>query len=72
MDATLSFSLPEDEEELRLALDGCKMASVLAWMDEHLRTKIKYGELPQEQEDLLQSVRDCFRETLDNYGIRLL
>lgn len=72
MDANLRFNLPDDEEELRLALDGPNMSSALAWLDEHLRQKIKYGELPQEQQDLLESLRSDLRETLDNYGIKLL
>lgn len=46
MKATLSFNLPEEAEEHRLALDGHKWRTVVEEVDRELRNVAKHGEDP--------------------------
>lgn len=58
----LIFKLPEENEEFELAQKAGDYAIVLHEMDNWLRAKIKYEELPEEQEKIFQEVRDKLRE----------
>jgi hypothetical protein len=49
MKATLKFSLPEEAEEHRLALDGHKWQAVVSELDSKLRNAAKYQEGPESE-----------------------
>lgn len=51
--ATLSFTLPEDENALKTALKAGAMASVLWNLDQTLRRGLKHGWNPSETLDTL-------------------
>lgn len=55
---TMSFKLPEEEEEFNLAKNGIKNSIVIEELDNFLRGKIKYGEHPDAIEAIYQEVRD--------------
>ena len=51
--ATLTFTLPEDETALKTALKAGEMASVLWDLDQRLRSGLKHGWQPSETIDTL-------------------
>lgn len=62
--ATLTFQLPEEQEEFHMAVKANRAHIALLDMDQFLRSKIKYEELTEEQNELYQSIRDKLREIL--------
>lgn len=44
MTATLTFQLPEEQDEFQIAVDGAKWRATVQEMDEWFRGKIKHGE----------------------------
>lgn len=58
MTTTLTFSLPEESEELKDALDGSNIKSVIWELDQFLRSKIKYSDLSDEQYATYNEIRD--------------
>jgi hypothetical protein len=64
--ATLTFKLPEEDSEHRLAINGHKYYSILWEFDQWLRSEMKY----QDHETIqTESVRDKLRELMDNDGV---
>lgn len=64
MQANLVFNYPEDELDLRRALNGPRAISGLLDLREELRFKIKYSDLNQEAEEVLTEVRESIIELL--------
>lgn len=58
MKATLTFSLPDEQEEFDAALDGMSWKIVVSEISEYLRRELKYKELSDEQRDCLEKARD--------------
>lgn len=56
--ATLQFNLPEHREDLMDALNGVKYKIALDDMDNYLRGKLKYEDLPDAVNEALQAARD--------------
>lgn len=46
MTATLTFQLPEEQDEFKYAIHGRDWRSVICDLDEDLRLKIKHGDSP--------------------------
>ena len=67
MKAIIEFTLPDEQEEHRLAIDGSKWASVVHDMDEKLRAMAKYGE----GSESANSLRAFLRETMADRGLSL-
>lgn len=69
MKATLTFTLPEEAKEHRLALDGAKWQDAVAELDERLRqiTKHQSGE-PSER---AAWARELLHEALREHGLEL-
>lgn len=63
MIATLSFTLPEEQEEFENAAHGGRYKSALQEFDNYLRGEIKYTDHPQGEADLLQKIRDNLTQT---------
>lgn len=64
---TLTFTLPEDQHDARMAFDAPKMASVLFRLDQALRERVKYG--LEAHSAMYQSVRDELRDALADEGL---
>jgi hypothetical protein len=62
MKTTLEFTLPEEQHELDVALEGNKWWSVVHSYDQFLRGKIKYA--PDDTPELILAVYDRCRDTL--------
>jgi hypothetical protein len=67
MKSTLVFNLPEDREEFEHAIKAIQYLSIIDEMDNYLRGKIKYGELPEAQENIYQEIRDKLWELKNEY-----
>lgn len=66
MTLTLEFGqdVPDDRRDLLLTVNASRLALAIGAVDEHLRSRIKYGDLPDETHAELQTVRDKLREEL--------
>lgn len=66
MTLTMEFDrdVPSDRHEMLLTANARGLASVIASLDEHLRGRIKYGELPDAAVEELQAARDLLRTEL--------
>lgn len=71
MKATLTFDLPEENEEHLMAINGWKYRLALSNLNEFLRAKIKYGDFSEEIHDVYQQVRDQLHEQLNDNSIEL-
>lgn len=58
MKGTLSFTLPEEQQDFETAQNGWKYLAALDEMDEWLRGEIKYKDLKPEVRDAYQTCRD--------------
>lgn len=58
MKATLHYSLPDDQGEFDAALVGRDALTVLADIDQHLRSLLKHGTPTPEAATLAETVRE--------------
>jgi hypothetical protein len=71
MKATLEFNLPEDQAEHYCAIKGADMLNVLWELKAELRGMLKYGELPDQQYDIVEKIQDFLISSLDDNDIKL-
>ena len=71
MKANLEFNLPEDTEEFYCASNGANYYSVCHELDQHLRNKLKYGNLTEEQDIIYQEIRDKLHEFIQDNNVKL-
>ena len=61
---TIEFNLPEEEEDLRIALQGRDIRLAISdFLNVYLRNKIKYEEITEEERAIYSSIRDQFLES---------
>lgn len=68
MKAILEFDLPEESHEMQDAINGYKYSIVIFELDQWLRSKIKYEDLPDKEYDIYDSVREKIRDIVDDYN----
>lgn len=66
MTVELKFQLPEDEEQMHVAIQAMSYWRVLSDINEYLRTEIKYHDRTEYQE-----VRDKLYELMEEHHINL-
>lgn len=71
MKATLSFSLPDEQEEFDAALDGMEWKIVVSEISDYLRAELKYKELTDDQRDCLEQARDVLLSAIDGRNLSL-
>jgi hypothetical protein len=71
MKAKLTFNLPEDQEDFKLACQAVNMKQALIEIAMELRSLHKYGELPVNQWELIGEVRDIYHRILTDYNIEI-
>jgi hypothetical protein len=73
MKAKLEFTLPEDNNEFKMATQGADMYSVLWDMDQWLRTNVKHcpDGTSEDTYKAMVECRDKLHEFLDDYNIIL-
>lgn len=70
--ATITFTLPEEQQDFHDAVHASDYKMVLWDLDQKLRTEIKYNEkLDNKTELAYQTVRDMLRGYLDDYGVSI-
>lgn len=67
--ATLTYNLPEENEEFNLACRSTKYHSVIWDILQLFRSKLKYEDLKDEEYDLLSSVSDSVYDIINEAGI---
>ncbi len=69
MKAILEFNLPEENHEFANATQGSKMRSVLWELDQWMRAKLKFEDLPDGQYDGIKQTRDQLQILLQDENI---
>ena len=71
MTATLTFKLPEEQEEFYYAAKGADWRCALEDMDAHLRGRLKHEELTPDADRALDEARQKLHEFLSERGLSL-
>jgi hypothetical protein len=71
MKAILEFNLPEDKFEYETAVQSVAMWGVLYDLQTELRAMYKYGDYTDEQNQIIEKIRDGLRESLNEYNVKL-
>ena len=66
MKATLDFNLPEDAAALNIALNAANVSGAILEYKSRLRTLLKHGDLPEDVEDVVLSLKDLFNDLLED------
>lgn len=69
MKATLTFDLPDENTEFKLAINGHNYYSVLWNVDQKLRGLIKHGDITDEQYKIYDNIRDMIRVEMEKDGL---
>lgn len=69
--AVLSFELPEEYEEFRAAQDAGEWRAVMQDLLEHIRTQIKYQNLPDAKAAAYEEFRELIWNTISDRGLKL-
>ncbi len=71
MKATLEFNLPEEQAEHYCAIKGADMLNVLWELKAELRAMLKYGELPDQQYEIVEKIQDYLIHSLNDNDVNL-
>lgn len=71
MKATLEFNLPEDDAEFYCANKGSAMLNVLWELKSELRSMRKYGDLPQQQYEIVEKIEEFLFRSLNDNDVNL-
>jgi uncharacterized protein (DUF1800 family) len=69
--ATLTFNLPDEQEEFYLAAKGADWRIVLEDMDAHLRSRLKHEDLPEDVDAALDAARQHLHALVAERGLSL-
>jgi hypothetical protein len=70
--ATLTFTLPEEQEEFYHAVQGGNWRMVAEDLDAHLRSRLKHEDLPEDVHAALDRARTHLYGLLEERGLSLL
>lgn len=70
--AVLEFSLPEQEESFRSAVDGWKWKLLAEHLSGFLRSKLKYAELSDDEDSAFTEVREEMFREMEDLNLTLL
>jgi hypothetical protein len=70
--STLTFNLPEEQEEFDLAAKGADWRMVVEGLDAHLRSRLKHEDLPDEVHAALERARTHLYGLLEERGLSLV
>ena len=71
MKATLEFNLPEEQAEHYCAIKGADMLNVLWELKAELRGMLKYGELTDQQYEIVEKIQGFLIDSLNENEINL-
>jgi hypothetical protein len=69
--ATLTFTLPDEQEEFYHAAKGAEWRMVVEDIDAHLRSKLKYEDLPEDVDAALDAARQHLHALVAERGLSL-
>jgi hypothetical protein len=72
MTGTLTFNLPEDEDQFRVAQQGRDWKLSMHELDEFLRVAIKHGHEFKTPGEVLVATREKLHSTLSDFNLTLL
>lgn len=71
MKAIIEYNLPDDDLEFKVASNAHGWWSVLYDLDQHLRSKIKWADLPAEKHEVYEEVRERLYELMQENKVSL-
>ena len=71
MKAIIEFNLPEEQAEHYCAIKGADMLNVLWELKAELRSMLKYGDLPEQQYQIVEKIQDFLISSLNENDINL-
>lgn len=71
MKAILEFNLPEEQAEHYCAIKGADMLNVLWELKAELRSMLKYGELTEQQYEIVDKIQDFLFSSLNDNDVNL-
>lgn len=71
MTATLTFTLPEEQEEFYLAVKGADWRMVVEDLDAHLRSRLRHEDLPEHVAAPLDAARQHLHALVAERGLSL-
>lgn len=71
MKAILEFNLPEEQAEHYCAIKGADMLNVLWELKAELRAMLKYGELTDQQYEIVEKIQDFLFSSLNDNDVNL-
>ncbi len=71
MKAILEFNLPEEQAEHYCAIKGADMLNVLWELKAELRGMLKYGELTDQQYEIVDKIQDFLFSSLNDNDVNL-
>jgi hypothetical protein len=71
MKAILEFNLPDEQAEHYCAIKGADMLNVLWELKAELRGMLKYGELPEQQYEIVEKIQGYLIQSLNDNDINL-
>lgn len=66
---TMEFELPQEAGYMQAILKGQELAIRIRELDEELRSKLKYSDLPKEEYDVYSNVRQKLNDILQALGL---
>jgi hypothetical protein len=69
--ATLTFTLPDEQEEFYHAAKGAEWRMVVEDIDAHLRSRLKHEDLPEDVDKALDEARQRLHEFVAERGLSL-
>jgi hypothetical protein len=70
--ATLRYRLPDERDEYEAAYYGGTYRVILSELDQYLRSRIKYEDLPEPVGEALQLARQRLHDLAMEYGVEIL
>lgn len=71
MKLTLEYTLPEENQDYEVAMNGSKYLGVLQELDNYLRSQLKYTQLTDEQFLVTEAIRSKLYELLNDTGVTI-
>ena len=71
MKAILEFNLPEDDAEFYCATKGTAMLNALWELKAELRSMLKYGDLPEQQYEIVEKIQGFLIDSLNDNEVNL-
>lgn len=65
----LKFNLPEEQEEANIVLSASGMHNTIWNFRQELRNKIKYGNHTEEEDKILEEIKDLLNNELENNNV---